>query len=151
MFVAMLGSGSLLVKHELILGKCMFLWAQTALLFTLTKAFSPKLRQFQAMSQTTATTSDVKHLSSGPVFGLKGAIYLDPSGTFACIERAKAGTFAREFTETIQNDPHLKRFLSSLMVVLRQRLGASAQVWGQNLLTFRVIYQQAYEKALQLG
>jgi|SRR5712691_8230998 len=70
------------------------------------------------MSQTTATTIDVKHLSSGPVFGLKGAIYLDPSGTFACIERAKAGTFAREFTETIQNDPHLKRFLSSLMVVL---------------------------------
>ena len=70
------------------------------------------------MSQTTAPTIDVKHLSSGPVFGLKGAIYLDPSGTFACIERAKAGTFAREFTETIQNDPHLQRFLSSLMVVL---------------------------------
>src|SRR5258708_16376231 len=91
------------------------------------------------MSQTTATTIDVKHLSSDPVFGLKGAIYLDPSGTFACIERAKAGTFAREFTETIQNDPHLKRFLSSLWVCC-SRLGASAQVLGQNLLTFRVIY-----------
>jgi hypothetical protein len=59
-----------------------------------------------------ALKSEQKLLSFGPVFGLKGAIYPGQSETFARIERAKAGKFAREFTETIQNDPHLKRFLS---------------------------------------
>ena len=59
-----------------------------------------------------------KLLSFGPVFGLKGAISPGQSGTFAHIERAKAGKFAREFTETIQNEPPLKRFLSSPIVEL---------------------------------
>jgi hypothetical protein len=58
------------------------------------------------------------HTSAGPVLGLKGAIYPGQSATAAGIERAKAGKFARELTETIQNDPHLKRFLSSLMLEL---------------------------------
>ena len=33
-------------------------------------------------------------------------------------EQAKTGTFAREFTETIETDSHLKRFLSSPIVEL---------------------------------
>jgi hypothetical protein len=50
--------------------------------------------------------------------GLKGAFSPGQSKTSARIGWAKAGKFAREFTGTIQNDPHLKRFLSSPMVVL---------------------------------
>ncbi len=53
-----------------------------------------------------------------PVFGRKGAIYPGQSGTFGSFDRAKAGKFAGEFTETIQNDPPLKRFLSSSIVEL---------------------------------
>src|SRR6266568_368422 len=59
-----------------------------------------------------------KLLSFGPVFGRKGAIYPGLSAPEARIERAKAGKFARELTETIQNDPHLKRLLSPSIVKL---------------------------------
>jgi hypothetical protein len=53
-----------------------------------------------------------KLLFFGPVFGRKEASYQGQSATKASIERAKAGKFAREFTETIQNDPPFKRLLS---------------------------------------
>jgi len=59
-----------------------------------------------------------KLLSFGPVLGLKGAISPGQPTTEACIERAKAGKIACELTETIQNDPHLKRFLSPSRVEL---------------------------------
>ena len=50
--------------------------------------------------------------SFGSAFGLKGAISPGQSAASARIERAREGKFACEFTETIQNDPHLERFLS---------------------------------------
>jgi hypothetical protein len=45
-------------------------------------------------------------------------IYPGQAETFACISQAKAGKFAREFTETMQDDPHLERFLSPPIVEL---------------------------------
>ena len=64
-----------------------------------------------------------------PVFGRKGAISPGQSGTFGSFDRAKAGKFAGEFTETIQNDSPLKRFLSSSIVELL--------TFGGNCLHFR--------------
>src|SRR6266700_5510195 len=53
----------------------------------------------------------------GPIVIFIAESFLD-TFNLSFIERAKAGKFACELTETIQNDPPLKQFLSSSIVEL---------------------------------